>query len=144
MGWSKPAHRAEVAVSGRITPTLAPPPAAAAPLLLLPELPPELLFPHAVRASARHELPASRARVVLRIRVPFVTARFRADRNRKCCGRQHMNVVGDNICQDGVGQKLSGTDSAIRVRHNPATVMSPDRDSRLNAEILLPTVTKRG
>jgi hypothetical protein len=77
MGASNSTYRAEVVVSGRMTPTVAPlPPDEAAVVLLLPE-PPELLAPHAVTAKARPVLTASRARVLLRIRVPFVTANGR-------------------------------------------------------------------
>jgi hypothetical protein len=78
MGASNSTYRAEVVVSGRMTPTVAPlpPDEPAVVLLLLPE-PPELLAPHAVTAKARPVLTASRARVLLRIRVPFVTANGR-------------------------------------------------------------------
>jgi hypothetical protein len=65
------------------------PPAAAAEEVLLE--PPELLFPHAVRAKARPELTAIRARVVLRIRVPFILVCVVPSR----AGTE--NVVGDNI-----------------------------------------------
>ena len=63
-------------------------PAAAAPLLLEA---PELLFPHAARLKARPELTAIRARVVLRIRVPFILVCVVPSR----AGTE--NVVGDNI-----------------------------------------------
>jgi hypothetical protein len=66
------------------------------------------LFPHAVRANARPELAASRARVDFRIRVPFLRCMVpKPSRNRKCCGRQHKYVVGDNICHGGPRLKRS-------------------------------------
>src|SRR5919197_6030853 len=68
-GLSKPSHRAELAVSGRITPTLTPPPDGALPAEL-PPLPLELfslLAPHADRARETPTPAARRARAVLRI-----------------------------------------------------------------------------
>src|SRR5882762_2195290 len=117
IGWSKAAQRADVAVSGRITPTraLLPPPAPApvegglgagaaagspAPIAghdaPLPDPAPEAefegleLFPHAVRANARPEPAASRARVDFRIRVPILMCMVPSRAGTE-------NVVSDNI-----------------------------------------------
>src|ERR1044072_2940436 len=77
MGSSTPAHRADVAVSGRITPTLAPPPPAGAGALDPPEPPeplesPALLLAQPASASARLEPTATKAATLLRMGCPFL------------------------------------------------------------------------
>src|SRR5436190_4460118 len=87
IGRSKPSQRAEVAVSGRITPTLTPPAGAPLPAEVFPLLPDEvsLLAPHADTARETPTPAARRARVILRIRRPF----------------KPENVAGHNICVAG-------------------------------------------
>src|ERR1700716_3931395 len=74
IGLSKPSQRAEVAVSGRMTPTLplAPPPAGADTAELEGPVPPgvELLAPQAVSTRLKPTMAATRVRVLVRILGP--------------------------------------------------------------------------
>src|SRR5437763_3830320 len=113
IGLSNASHRAEVAVSGRITPTvpLAPPPDGAEDEEeLVPPLG-ALLVPHAVSTRPVLTTAARRVRVLLRILCPSGTFAVLSARGRVHClelsaGRCSGNpahrrayVVGDNICR---------------------------------------------
>ena len=93
-GLSKPSHRAELCVSGRITPTLMPPAAGAAALGALPPLLGAAAFcPQAASAIVRPSPAASTAVrltavVLVRIRRPFPLR----------WGPRRGNVVSGNVC----------------------------------------------
>src|SRR5215212_4273052 len=93
-GLSKPSHRAELCVSGRITPTLVPPAAGAAALGALPPLLGAAAFcPQAASAIVRPSPAASTAVrltavVLVRIRRPFPLR----------WGPRRGNVVSGNVC----------------------------------------------
>src|SRR4030088_2683351 len=103
MGLSKPSQRAEVAVSGRMTPTLplAPPPAGADAADVEDPVPPEgeLLAPQAVSTRLKPTMAATRVRDLLRILGPSGFCRRPAIRGGPALRRAY--VVGDNICRSG-------------------------------------------